>query len=79
MENFKEDEQEPSFENIEKIDAEIKELLESLDNFDFESFSLEIQEEWYWVEQEANVAKDRIAAKTHFEQFIEKLKKESEK
>jgi len=76
MENFKKDEQEPLFENdIEKIDAEIKELLELLDSFDFDYFNPEIQEEWYWVEQEANVAKDRIAAKIHFEQFIEKLKR----
>lgn len=79
MENFNKGEQEPLFEDIEKIDAEIKEFLESLDNFDFESFSLEIQEEWYWVEQEDNVVKDRMAAKAHLEQFIEKLKEESEK
>lgn len=79
MENFKKSEQEPSFENIEKIDAEIKELLESLDSFDFNFFGPEIQEEWYWVEQEANVAKDRIAAKTHLEQFVEKLKKKNRK
>lgn len=78
MENFNKGEQEPSFEDIEKIDAEIKELLESLDNFDFESFSAEIQEEWYWVEQEANVAKDRATAKTHLKQFIEKLKNGSD-
>ena len=76
MENFKKDEQEPLFENdMEKIDAEIKELLELLDSFDFDYFNLEIQEEWYWVEQEANVAKDRIAAKIHLEKFIEKLKR----
>lgn len=79
MENFKKSEQNPSFENIEKIDAEIKKLLESLDNFDFDSFEQKIQEEWYWIEQEANVAKDRTAAKIHLEKFIEKLKEESEK
>lgn len=76
MENFKKDESQ--FENTEKIDAEIKELLKSLDNFNFNSFRLEIQEEWYWVEQEANVAKDRATAKNHLEQFIEKLKNESD-
>lgn len=80
MENFNKREQEPSFENdVEKMDEEIKELLESLDNFDFDSFGPEIQEEWYWVEQEANVAKDRMAAKINLERFIEKLKGESEK
>lgn len=75
MENFKKGEQEPQFEDIEKTDAEIKELLESLDDFDFNSFEPRIQEKWYCIEQEANVAKDRIMAKIHLEQFIEKLKK----
>ena len=64
----------------ENIDAEIVELIESLhNNFDFNSFSPEIQDEWYWVEQKAGVAKDRASAKIHLEQFIEKLKKEPQK
>jgi len=62
-------------ESIEIIDAEIREILKSLDDFNYNSFSPEIQDEWYDVEMEAEVAMDRETAKKHLEQFIEKLKK----
>lgn len=64
--------------SAEEIDAQIRELVVLLDNFDFEAMSPEIQEEWYWVEQEANVGKDRIAAKKHAEEFLNKLREESQ-
>lgn len=60
------------------IDAEIEKLLEVLESFDFNEFSEQVQEQWYWIEQEANVAKDRAAAKAHLQEFIailEKIKK----
>jgi len=65
--------QEPS---PEEIDAEIERLvgvLYSEEYFDMWHDFPELQKEWYWIEQEANVALDRQAAKEHLEQFIEKL------
>lgn len=61
-------------EKAEKTENEIKELFEALNNFDFNLFDEQIQEEWYWVEQEAEVALDRTEAKTHLEEFVNKLK-----
>lgn len=58
----------------EKVEDEIKELFEVLNSFDFESFNEQIQEEWYWIEQEAGSALDRTEAKTHLEEFVNKLK-----
>ena len=77
IEKPEENEQALSPESIEKIDAEIKEILKSLYDFEFNSFDPEIQDEWYDIEMEAEVALDRVAAKKHLEQFIEKLKRES--
>ena len=70
--------QEPSPENIEAIDQEIERLIETLENFDYTNFSEEVQEQWYYIEMEAKVAKDRQAAKAHLEEFftiLENMKK----
>ena len=65
--------QEPS---PESIDQEIERLVGFLYGEEYsdmwQNFP-ELQEEWYWIEQEAGVALDRQAAKEHLEQFIEKL------
>jgi len=60
-------------ENVEVIDQEIEKLIEALDKFDYNNFSEEVQEQWYYVEMEGKVAKDRQAAKAHLEEFIKKL------
>ena len=65
--------QEPS---PEEIDAEIERLVGVLYGEEYSDMwhdFPELQEEWYWIEQEAGVALDRQAAKEHLEQFIEKL------
>lgn len=59
--------QEPILENIE---SEIEKLLEVLESFDFNEFNEQVQEQWYYIEMEAKVAKDREAAKAHLEEFI---------
>jgi hypothetical protein len=71
--------QEPSPENVEAIDQEIERLLEALDNFDYNNFSAEVQEQWYFIEMEAKVAQDRATAKTRLEHFIKHLEELSEK
>ena len=58
-----------------EIDAAIEELLKRLHEYDYDSLSSEIQEEWYWVEQEANVGKDRELAKAVLKRFLLALKK----
>ncbi|MBU1159963.1 hypothetical protein KKD04_02160 [Patescibacteria group bacterium] len=63
-----------NIENFEGIEEQIKKLIEELYNFDFESLDENIQDEWYWVEQEANVGKDRIQAKERLVKFVERLK-----
>ena len=75
IENPEKTEQETSPKSVEIIDAEIKEFFKFLDDFDYNSFSSEIQDERYDVEMEAEVAMDRETAKKRLEQFIEKLKK----
>ena len=60
----------------EEIDAKVERLLGELSDHTelFVSGSPEFQEEWYWIEMEANVAKDRPAAIAKLEEFIGKLK-----
>jgi len=62
-----------------EINASIEELLGRLDDYDYGSFSPEIQDEWYWVEQEAIVGKDRELAKAVLERFLNTLKGNEEK
>lgn len=57
----------------ERMEMEILDLLENLNNLDYESFDDVIQEEWYYVEQEALTALDRVGAKEDLERFISKL------
>ena len=45
----------------------------------FTRVSEEVQDEWYIVEQEANVGKDREQAAGRLEKFIKTLKVEAEK
>ncbi len=61
-------------EDAKGIDASIENLLERLDGYDFDSFNPEIQDEWYWVEQEAVTGKDRELAKAVLEKFLNFLK-----
>lgn len=87
MEMPKGGEQIPSPENTEKIDAEIKELLGTLDELNdlgegetlYDRISPELQDQMYWVEQEANVGKDREQAKARLEDLITTLKSEAER
>ena len=64
---------EPSPENLEN---EILKLLEELDSRRdvYDNLSLVEQDEWYAVEMEARVAKNREAAKTHLKEFLKYLK-----
>lgn len=62
-----------NFEEINNPETEILDLLENLNSFDYESFDEVIQEEWYYIEQEALVALDRVTAKENLERFISKL------
>jgi hypothetical protein len=64
---------EASQENIEQIDREIADLVETLNSFEFNDFSREVQDEWYEVEMQGLVGKDRPAAKSRLEAFIAKL------
>jgi len=59
----------------EDVDAEIEQKLKELyENYsELVEIGSELDDKWYWVEQEANVGKDRQAAKKHLEEFIEKL------
>jgi len=65
--------QEPSPEDIDQEIERLVEVLYSGEYSDMWHNFPELQEEWYWIEQEAGVALDRQAAKEHLEQFIKKL------
>lgn len=56
-----------------KLEESILKLLDDLDQYDFGKYSAEVQEEWYWVEQEARVGKDREAARAKLEIFLKTL------
>lgn len=70
---------ESSPEAMEAQEQWIAARLEDLNSHDYESFSPEIQEQWYWVEQEAMVGKDRALAATQLGEFLEALQKKAEK
>lgn len=53
-----------------EIEKSIKELLERLDKYDYNTLDSETQDKWYWVEQEAMVGKDRELAKAALERFL---------
>ena len=58
----------------ENIDSAIERMTAELnEKYDFMELTPELQEEWYMVEMEAGVARDREAAKKHLEEFMEKL------
>lgn len=78
MEIPKRFEQIMSREEVEKIDAEINELLKSLDSYDFSSFENDVQEEWISVEQEAGAGLDRVKAKANLERLLDYLKRETQ-
>lgn len=64
-------------EETEKNEMEIKELMERLNKtYDYDNLVPELQEEWYWVEQEANAGEDRELAKRVLEEFLKTLEKE---
>ena len=69
-----EESREQSPEEVREHDTGIETLLEDLDKYDFDSYSPEIQDEWYWVEQEARVGKDRELAEANLRGFLERLK-----
>ena len=60
---------------IKEIETDIEKLLERLDEYNYNSFSPKIQDEWYEVEQEATLGKDRELAKAKLERFINTLEK----
>lgn len=74
MEQLGNESKELTPEEIKELDEQINLLLERLNEFDFSTMPPKIQEEWYWVETEAGVGKDRRAVKDKLEKFIEKLK-----
>ena len=57
-------------EEAEKVEADIKKLLEGLDAYDFYSFDQAIQEEWDWVEIEATSGNDRELARAVLKRFL---------
>jgi len=59
---------------LEEINITIENLLKRLDEYDFCSLSPELQDEWYWVEAEAEAGKDRELAKAVLERFLDILK-----
>lgn len=72
-----EDARELTLEEVKKNEESIEKLLKDLDQYDLESCSPELQDEWYWVEQEAEAGKDRELAKANLERFLKLLQKES--
>lgn len=73
------EEREVTPEETKELEEPIGKLLEDLSQYDFESCSPERQEEWYWVEQEANVGKDRELARVNLERLLKTLHGEAEK
>lgn len=63
---------------VKEIDENIGELLDRLYEHDYDSLSPEAQNEWDWVEQEANVGKDRELARAVLEKFLNTLKEKDE-
>lgn len=61
-------------EEVEKIEADIKILLERLNEYNYDIFDPKIQDEWDWVEQEAENGKDREIARAVLERFLKVLK-----
>lgn len=70
-----EESRELASEEAEEIKSSIKELLERLNEYDYNSLSPEVQDEWYWVEEEAEKGEDRELAKAVLEQFLVALSK----
>ncbi len=60
-------------EEVEKIETDIRTLLERLSEYNYDSFDPETQDEWYWVEQEVEAGKDREIAKAVLERFLKVL------
>ncbi|MGC9610849.1 MAG: hypothetical protein ABSE68_01355 [Minisyncoccia bacterium] len=72
-------EQFPTEPNPENVEAGIERLLDVLHGYaELFDENPDIQEEWYDVEMEAEVAKDRETAKAHLEEFIRKLEEKKE-
>ncbi len=72
-------EQFPTEPKPEKIREEIDRLLEVLHGYAelYDKFP-EIQEEWYFVEMEAETSNDPETGKVHLEEFIKKLEEKKE-
>ena len=64
---------EPTPEEAEKIEKSIDKLVKDLDKFNTKDYDLEIQDEWYWAELEAQVGKDRELAKANLERLLDTL------
>lgn len=76
--------QDPNPENLEVVETEVLMLIGVLyEEYGgaefFDALPQDIQDEWYWVEQEAKCGADRNAAKSKLESLIEKLKAEKDK
>ena len=65
----------------ESIDSVIERLLDKLETYTelYSEISLELQGQWYDAEMEARAGKDREAAKTHLEEFLNILEAERQK
>ena len=74
-----EEERELTPEETQELEGSTEKLLEDLDQYNLEDYSPEIQDECYWVEQEARMGKDRELAKANLEKLLKVLRGETEK
>jgi len=65
----------------ENFDLLIDQLLDKLAEYGdlYDEVSLELQEQWYWIEMRARVGKDRETAKAKLEEFLETIEIEKQK
>jgi len=61
-------------EESEEIERTIKELLASLDDYDYDSFDEDTQEKYYWAALEAEAGKDRELALAVLRRFVDTLR-----
>ena len=74
-----EEERELTHEETKELEGSIEKLLGDLDQYDFRGCSPERQDEWYWVEQETRVGKDRELAKSNLVRLLKVLQAEARK
>ncbi len=65
----------------ENVDLLINQLLDKLAEYGdlYNEVSSELQEQWYWVEMEARVGRDRETAKVKLKEFLKIIESEEQK